>query len=40
MEMMIDEELEELEESNLPCENSPKLKFGEQIFETGIPTAT
>ncbi|XP_058780947.1 FCS-Like Zinc finger 10-like [Vicia villosa] len=34
MAIMIDEELEK---SNPPCENSPKPKPGEQIFETGIP---
>ncbi|XP_061346207.1 FCS-Like Zinc finger 10-like [Gastrolobium bilobum] len=37
MEIMIDEELEE---SNPPSENSPKPKIGEQLFETGIITAT
>ncbi|CAK8568727.1 unnamed protein product [Lathyrus sativus] len=34
MAIMIDEELEK---SHPPCENSPKPKPGEQIFETGIP---
>lgn len=39
MEIMIDEELEE-EESNPSSDNSPKLEFGEQLFETGIIIAT
>ncbi|XP_027354528.1 FCS-Like Zinc finger 10-like [Abrus precatorius] len=37
MEIMIDEELEE---STPSSENYPKPKFGEQLFETGILTAT
>nr|KYP57200.1 hypothetical protein KK1_003458 [Cajanus cajan] len=39
MEIMIDEELEK-SNANPPCENSPKPKLGELLFETGILTAT
>ncbi|KAL2346820.1 hypothetical protein Fmac_000820 [Flemingia macrophylla] len=37
MEIMVDEELEK-SNTTPPCENSPKPKLGEQLFETGILT--
>ncbi|TKY74662.1 hypothetical protein E2542_SST03425 [Spatholobus suberectus] len=39
MEIMIDEELEK-SNTNPPCENTPKPKLGELLFETGILSAT